>query len=224
MKRIGEGMAVIFDMDGVLVDSCWQHYESFRRLAAEEGIDFPPERFTALFGRTSRDIIHAVWGTDLTDAAVKAIDHRKEVVCRQILKEDFRPLPGVVDCIDALDEAGFLLAVGSSGPPENVALVLEGLGRADRFAARVTGSDVTRGKPDPQVFLMAAERLGIAPARCAVIEDAPAGVQAALAAGMTAIAITGTADEQALARAQLVIRAFRDLAPETVARLIDTPR
>lgn len=224
MKRIGKGLAVLFDMDGVLVDSYRQHYESYRELAAEAGIDFRPEHFRTLFGKTSRDIIVEVWGGGLAKIEVKAIDDRKEALYRDLLREEFNPLPGVVTCIDALDAAGFLLAVGSSGPPENVALVLDRLGRADRFAARVTGNDVTRGKPDPQVFLLAAKRLGLPPARCAVFEDAPAGVEAALAAGMTAIAITGTADAEDLSRAHRVIRAFREITPTQVAECIRAPK
>jgi HAD superfamily hydrolase (TIGR01509 family) len=125
-----------------------------------------------------------------------------------------------VELIDALAAAGFQLAVGSSGPPENVALTLEKLGRADRFAAAVTGADVTRGKPDPQVFLLAAERLDAPPERCAVIEDAAAGIEAANRAGMTSIAVLGTTTREKLVHAKLTVESLHELSPQRIADLV----
>jgi HAD superfamily hydrolase (TIGR01509 family) len=125
-----------------------------------------------------------------------------------------------VELIDALSAAGFKLAVGSSGPPENVRLTLEKLGRADRFDAMVTGADVTHGKPNPEVFLKAAERLGVPPAQCAVIEDAPQGIEAANAAGMTSIAILGTTTRDKLAHAKLIVDGHHELTPARIAELI----
>jgi HAD superfamily hydrolase (TIGR01509 family) len=123
--------------------------------------------------------------------------------------------------IDALHAAGFVLALGSSGPPGNVALVLEKLERREKFAGVVTGMDVTRGKPDPQVFLLAAERIGVAPLRCLVIEDAAAGVAAAKAAGMKCIGLaTAGRDPKVLARADRVVTSLREIAPSDVRRLL----
>ena len=130
-------------------------------------------------------------------------------------------MPGAVELIDVLHEAGFALGVGSSGPPENIALTLEMLGRAENFAAVVTGIDVTRGKPDPQVFLLAAERLGLAPQACAVVEDAPQGIEAANRAGMASIALTGTATREALSHADLVVDRLDELTPQRIGELIE---
>jgi beta-phosphoglucomutase len=130
-------------------------------------------------------------------------------------------MDGAVELIDALAAAGFRLAVGSSGPPENVALTLERLARAARFGALVTGRDVTRGKPDPQVFLIAAERLGATPARCIVVEDAPVGVAAAHAAGMASVALVGTVAAERLAGADLVVRSLRELDAPRLAALLE---
>jgi beta-phosphoglucomutase len=213
-------LAVIFDVDGVLVDSYRAHLESWQALAREYGMTLTESRFAALFGQTSRDIIRRIWGSGLSDRQIAAMDQGKEAFYRDILRRTFPTMDGAVELIDALSAAGFLLAVGSSGPPENVAMALEGLGRAQCFGARVTGMEVTRGKPDPQVFLMAARRLGIAPRNCAVIEDAPAGITAALAGGMIAIALTGTAPPSKLLQAHLTVESLRDLTAQRIADLI----
>jgi HAD superfamily hydrolase (TIGR01509 family) len=132
-------------------------------------------------------------------------------------------MDGATELIDALAADEFLLAVGSSGPPENIALSLEKLGRKDKFAAIVTGADVTRGKPDPQVFQLAAERLGIAASACAVVEDAVHGIEAAGRAGMKSIALTGTNTRECFAHADLVVDSLRQLTPASVRELIRSP-
>jgi beta-phosphoglucomutase-like phosphatase (HAD superfamily) len=118
-------------------------------------------------------------------------------------------------------EAGLVLAVGSSAPLANVEMTLEGLGRKQAFSAIVTGSDVTQGKPDPRVFLLAAQRMGIKPSHCAVIEDAPAGITAAVTGGMTAIALLGTATADRFPQAHLVIESLHQLSPKRIADLIE---
>lgn len=213
--------AVIFDVDGVLVDSYLPHFESWRQLYSELGIPYSEADFGADFGRTSRDILARTLGDTLTDAQVASLDERKESLYREILRRNFPAMEGAVELIDALYDNGFLLAVGSSGPPENVALSLEGLGRSERFAARVTGQDVQRGKPDPQVFQTAASRLGLPPSHCLVVEDAPHGVEAALRAGMRCIAITGTANRAQLGAADLVVDQLREITPAIIRQYID---
>lgn len=213
-------LAVIFDVDGVLVDSYRAHCESWHTVAREHGVAVSEARFAGLFGRTSREIIKELWGPEASDEQAAAIDARKEALYRAILEKSFPAMDGAVALIDRLVEARFLLAVGSSGPPENIEMALAGLGRTHCFAARVTGMDVRRGKPDPEVFLLAAERLGVEPARCAVIEDAPPGVAAAVAGGMTAVAVMGTASADQLRAAHLVVQSLRELTPERIARLI----
>ncbi len=165
--------AIIFDVDGVLVDSYQPHFQSWRQMLSEQGFEFTEPQFRATFGRTTRDIILQLCGDQFPDEKIQVFDDRKEALFRDIIRQDFPAIDGAVELIDALAEADFALAVGSSGPPANVALTLESLGRAEKFSARVTGGDVTRGKPDPQVFLLGAERLGLEPRQCAVVEDAP---------------------------------------------------
>ena len=213
-------LAVIFDVDGVLVDSYQAHFESWRQLYRELGIKYGETTFAADFGRTSRDILIRTLPGQLSDERIRELDDRKESLYREIIGRDFPAMDGAEDLIDSLVADGFLLAVGSSGPPENVALALEKLRSGQRIAVAVTGSDVIRGKPDPQVFQLAAERLGIPASRCAVVEDAVHGVEAAKRAGMTAIALTGTATRAELAAADLIVDSLRELDSAIVRELI----
>ncbi len=216
-------LAVIFDMDGVLVDSYHAHFKSWQVLAAELGRVITEADFAAQFGRTNREIILTYWGEGCySDERIAALDDRKEAVFRDILQADFPFMPGASALLESLYDAGFALAVGSSGPPENIDLVLREMAVRPLFRAVVTARDVTRGKPDPQVFLVAAERLGAAPERCAVVEDAPAGVSAANAAGMVSIGLASTGrTREALSQADLTVDSLAELSPELLRDLIE---
>jgi beta-phosphoglucomutase len=213
-------LAVIFDVDGVLVDSYAAHFQSWRQLYGELGVEYSEATFAADFGRTSRDILRRTLSEELTDARVRDLDARKEACYRDVIRESFPAMDGAAELIDALADDGFLLAVGSSGPPENVRLVLEKLPSGQRISVVVTGEDVTRGKPDPQVFQIAAERLGVLPARCAVVEDAIHGIDAARRSGMAAIALVGTSTRDQFAAADLVVDSLRELSPGRIRELI----
>jgi len=212
--------AVIFDVDGVLVDSYAAHFESWKRLGGETGVTLTEAQFAESFGRRSREVIRQHWGSmrHLTDAEVERLDYRKEKLFREILEKDFPGMDGARELIEALATDAMRIAVGSSAPEENVELVLDRLGVRDHVHVVVTGEDVQRGKPDPQVFLIAAERLAVAPARCVVVEDAPAGLEAARHAGMRAIGVRTT---HATLRADIVVDTLDDLPDDGFDRLID---
>ena len=184
------------------------------------GVPFSQEDFARTFGMTSREILSQHWPAKLTPAQVEQADRQKEATYRQIVRQAFPEMPGAHDLVRRLHEAGFRLAIASSGPQANIDAGLDGLGQRELFSALACGQDVPHGKPDPAVFLLAAERLGISPSHCAVIEDAPAGIAAANRAGMTAIAITGTASRAELAGAKLIVDKLAELSPEAIAALI----
>jgi beta-phosphoglucomutase len=213
-------IAVIFDVDGVLVDSYQAHFASWRQLYSELGREYTEAAFAADFGRTSRDILCRTLGPQTSHERIHALDQRKEALFRETLRANFTAMDGASELIDALAANGFAIAVGSSGPPENISLSLEKLGCVGKVAAIVTGADVQRGKPDPQVFQLAAERLGMPAASCAVIEDAVHGIEAANRAGMASIALTGTTTREQLAEADLVIESLRELDPDVIQTLI----
>lgn len=213
--------AVIFDMDGVLVDSYRAHFESWRRLGRGHGLEMTERQFAETFGRTSRDIINHLWPNSAPEADIPQWDQRKEQFYREMLEADFPEMDGAGPLLRALARAGVAMAVGSSGPPQNVQVVRRRLTGGELLTVTVTGMDVTHGKPHPEVFLKASAKLHVPPKHCAVVEDAPAGVEAARRAGMTAIAITGTATRRQLAgRAHLVVDSLRELTPRIIMDLI----
>ena len=215
---------VIFDVDGVLVDSYDAHYESWLGLGRERGFTMTPEQFVSTFGRTSREVIRECWPELATsDEAIRELDERKEAVYRDLLAQKFPAMDGARELIDALAEAGFALAVGSSAPPANVEQTLDQLGRREKFQAVVTGTDVQFGKPNPQVFLIGAARLGLPPSHCLVIEDAPAGVEAAHAGGFVCVGLLSKGRTEAqLREADHLVRSLRELSPERIARMIES--
>jgi beta-phosphoglucomutase len=212
--------AVIFDVDGVLIDSYQAHFESWRALCREHGFDITEAQFAETFGRRSSDIIAMLFEGEFTSEQIAAMDDRKEALFREIVEADFPAMDGAVELIDDLAAAGFKLALGSSGPPDNILLVLRQLDRAMAIGAIVTGQDVTRGKPDPQVFLIAAEKLAVDPAHCIVVEDAVPGIEAAKRAGMKAVALTGTATREQLSQADRIVDSLRELGAGPMAALL----
>ena len=210
--------AVIFDVDGVLVDSYQAHWHSWHDTVQELGLDMTEEQFASTFGRTSREILAQLYPDhSYSDEKIREIDDRKEELYRQIVADDFPEMAGANELIDALIADGFKVGVGSSGPPENVELALSKLGRTERFEAAVTGRDVTKGKPDPEVFLTAASRLEIEPRWCAVIEDAKPGIAAARAAKMLAIGFLSTGHTPAdFENAHWMVKSLGELSPTTI--------
>jgi beta-phosphoglucomutase len=213
---------VIFDMDGVLVDSGPAHFQSWRILAQQEGIHLTEADFRRTFGMSSRDIIRLLWGKDLTDQRILELDSRKEAIYRQLITGRVPLVPGAAQTVQQLWNAGYVLAIGSSGPPENIELVLQQSGLRRYFAATVNGLEVQRGKPAPDIFLLAAQRANVPAANCVVVEDAPAGIAAALAAGMAVIGFAAAHSAQSLreAGAHCVVASLPQITPPLVRQLI----
>lgn len=186
--------AAIFDLDGTLIDSYDAHYEAWRSISATHGVAVTVDDYYSHFGRRNEDLLRECWlragKGELTHDQIAALDHEKEAAYRSIVAGRLPVMDGARELVASLRADGFRTAVGSSGPPANVALAIEGLALERAFDAVVTGRDVKRSKPDPECFLLAAERLAVPPSRCVVFEDAPAGIAAAKAAGMRCIAIT----------------------------------
>lgn len=212
------GRAVLWDVDGTLIDSSEYHWLSWRDALAAENFPITREQFAAIFGRRNDEILRDYFGADFPAAEVARVGEAKETRYRALLSErGVTLLPGVRRWLDRLKGDGWLQAMASSAPRANLEAIIGALGIGDYFAAVVSAEDVTRGKPDPQVFLAAADRLGVAPSACVVVEDAPAGVEAARRAGMRAVGVlTGHQDLPA----DLVVRTLDELPDDAFDNLL----
>ncbi len=189
-------IGVVFDLDGVLIDSHDQHLEAWCRLACEIGKEISDEQFARSFGMRNEMCIPHVfeWAAPYDRELIMDLGNRKEVIYREILgNESMAPLPGVLEFTKMLRKAGIPGSVGSSTSVLNIKLCLQATGLDQFFGPHITGAeDVSQGKPAPDVFLEAARKIKKLPAHCLVIEDAHVGVEAGLAAGMKVLAVTTT--------------------------------
>ncbi len=181
---------VIFDLDGVLTDTAEFHYQGWKRLADEEGIPFDVEANEAMRGLPRRDsLLHILGDSQVTEAQMQEMMDRKNGYYLKLI-QGMTPanlLPGVLNLLQELRAAGIKVALGSSS--KNAQMVIESLGIADKLDAMADGFSVERPKPAPDLFLYAAEQLHLSPSECVVVEDAGAGVEAAIAAGMWAVGL-----------------------------------
>jgi HAD superfamily hydrolase (TIGR01509 family) len=191
----------IFDHDGVLVDSLELHQEAWYELGRRTGLDFTPEFIHATFGMTNPSIFRRLLGDAISEEEIWRLSDLKEVCYRDVARGKIELMQGVRDVLDALSARGVRLAIGSSGARANLELTVTECGLDGRFAAIASLEDITRGKPDPQVFLVAATKAGVDPVRSVVFEDAPVGIQAAKAAGLYAVGVTTTHPAAALEEA-----------------------
>jgi beta-phosphoglucomutase family hydrolase len=215
--------AVIWDVDGVIIDSGEQHRQAWSQLAQENGFPYTDDAFWATFGMRNADILPRMFGVSGPPDRIQALGDRKEAIYRALLAREATALPGAKDLLAALHAAGYRQALGSSAPEENIRAIVSLLNIGAYLEATVSGETVARGKPAPDIFLAAAAKLGVAPARCLVIEDAPAGVAAARAGGMRCIAVrrAGLADAPGLEAADFVAATLRDVTVSLVDRLLD---
>ncbi len=183
--------AVLWDMDGTLIDSEEFHWISWRDTLANEGIVITREQFLSSFGQRNDSIIPQWLGSAATPERIAKIGNAKEIRYRELVhREGISPLPGVADWVHRLHDQGWLQAVASAAPRANIDAILGALSATHIFQAMVSAEDVHRGKPDPEVYLVAASRVGVAPERCIVVEDAVAGIEGARRAGMRSIGVS----------------------------------
>jgi beta-phosphoglucomutase family hydrolase len=211
--------ALIWDLDGVIADTALFHFRAWQRVAGDRGIAFTDADFRQTFGKRNPEIIAEKFG-QVPPQEADEIARTKEAIFRRIAKQSIKPFPGVLSLLLSVRAAGWSTALASSTPPENIRLILASLEISGLFDAVVSSADVERGKPDPEGFLLAAERLGVAPDDCVVIEDAVAGVAAAKNAGMKCIAVTNTHPAEKLAEADKVVDTLEGITPEAVESLL----
>ena len=211
--------AVLWDLDGVIADTAECHYQAWRDVFGQRGFDFSREDFMRFFGRRHDTIIKFALGKDLPPQEFEVIAAEKQASYRRRVSRNMRALPGAIELLKTLREHGIKSAIASSAPMENITIILRGLGIEEYFQAIAPGTEVPEGKPSPQVFLLATERLGVDPGNCVVIEDAIAGVSAARRAGMKCVAVTNSHPASALKNADLVIDSLEKIGIRELATL-----
>ena len=223
MTTANDRMGVIFDLDGVLVDTGWAHKRAWYDLAEKEGFRMSDEFFYSTFGMQNYQIIPMLVEGDLPADELDRLSDWKERRYRELIADKLALSGGASELLHGLRKGGFLLAVGSSAPRANLSLVLQRLGVADYFDVCVTKEHVSKGKPAPDTFLTAAEKLSLPPHRCVVVEDAVQGVQAGKAAGMRVVAVTTTRKRADLAGADIIVDSLSELTAADFAGLLRNP-
>ena len=200
--------ALVFDLDGVIVDSNAIHVRAWERYLAMHGRPLPPQPDSVIFGRHNDEIVRALFGDHLSPEEVAAHGAAKEALYRQMMRPVLRErlVPGVVEFVERWSHLP--LALASNAERANVEFVLEEAGLRRWFRVVVDGQGVRTPKPDPEIYRVVAEQLGVAPGSCVVFEDSPAGVAAARAAGARVVGVLTTYKE--LPGVRLAVRDFRD--------------
>ena len=213
--------AVVWDLDGVIADTAAYHYRAWRDVFKKRGVAYSLAAFMPYFGRRHDTIIRAVLGDRLPQEELDAITEEKQSNYRRHVADHIKGLPGAVALINALNDHNIRQAIASSAVPENIDLIIRGLGIAGCFQAIVHGMEANEGKPSPQIFLLAAEKLKAKPAGCLVIEDAIAGVAAAKNAGMRCLAVTNSHPEEKLKAADLVVESLEKIGVVDLQEIFD---
>ena len=211
--------ALIWDMDGTMVDTRDAHWLAWKDAMAAENYDLTRETFLKTFGQRNDTILRDLLGADLPDTEVIRIGDAKEQMFRDVIKEQgVQLLPGSGRLIDQAEAKGWPQAVVSSAPRKNITAILEVLNRTHTFNVLICAEDVSQGKPHPEGCLAASKKLGISPLNCIVLEDAPAGLEAARRAGMACIGVLSTHDH--LNEADRIVTTLEELSLTDIESII----
>ncbi len=210
--------AVLWDMDGTLVNSEELHWISWRNTMAKEGIVITREQFLSTFGQRNDSIIPSWLGSTATGERIERIAQAKEESYRHLVRRvGIAFEPGVATWLDRLQKHGWQQAIASAAPRANIDAVLEALSATHVFQGIVSAEDVHRGKPDPEVYVLAASRVGVPAERCIVVEDASAGIEGARRACMRSIGVSHKGKDLF---ADVVVESLEQLEPDAFDRLL----
>jgi beta-phosphoglucomutase family hydrolase len=213
--------AVLWDMDGVIADTADYHYGAWQEVFRERGVAFSRADFMRHFGQRHDTIVKFALGDKLTPEQVEAISAKKQAIYRRNVAKNIKALPGVILLIKSLNKNHIKTAIASSAVAANIDVILRGLGIENVFQAIAYGTEVAEGKPSPEIFQLAAQKLGVKPGNCVVIEDAIAGVAAAKSAGMKCVAVTNSHPGQSLKKADLIVDSLVKVDINTLKELFN---
>jgi len=209
--------AVLWDLDGTLADSQEFHWRSWEKAMGAEGVSITEAQFLASFGQRNDTILMEWLGAGAGASQIQRVAEAKESFFREMVRnEGITPLLGAAEWVRRLHAEGWRQAIASSAPRANVEVMHQALDFSGLIDTLVTAEDVSKGKPDPEVFLSAARQLGVVPGRCVVVEDAEAGIEAARRGGMPSVGV----GSGAVGAATVVVGSLADLPPGTFLDLI----
>ncbi|MGD0922693.1 MAG: HAD family phosphatase [Terriglobia bacterium] len=215
--------ALIFDMDGVLVDSNPFHLQKWAALLNEHHIPFNPEELPKqVLGPRNDETLTYFFGPNTASEVRRRLSEKLEAKFRRVFKPHAKPLPGLRRLILECNRAAILMAVASSAMRKNVEFVVDALGFRPYFRYMISGDEITHNKPEPEIYLKVAGKLGIDPSKCVAFEDSFVGIEAAKRAGMRCVAVGSTFPLEELrqkTRADLVVPGFEQLSLEDLRRL-----
>jgi len=212
--------AVIFDMDGVVVDNYEYHRDAWTIFSERYNLDFGDAFRSKVFGGTNRDHLEFLFGRKLTGSEVRRYEEEKESIYRDLYRPYISPVEGLVRLLQILTGSGIPVALATSSPGINVRFVLEQTGTGRYFRTILDAASITNGKPDPEIYLKAAGLLETDPSRCIVFEDSVNGIKAAQAAGMKVIALTTTHPSGELPPVDLSIADFEEIGLPDLEKLV----
>ena len=219
-SKVTKQNAVLWDMDGVLVDTGEFHYLTWKETLELNGIPFSRQEFQHTFGMNNEQVLTFVLGHKPDPGRLKEMSDLKEENFRKMVRDQSELNPAVLELLDQVQEAGIKQAIASSAPSENIDTVVDKLHIRDFFQAMVSGNSLP-SKPDPVVFLLAAQELGVAPENCIVVEDAIAGIGAAKRANMKCIAVAATHPIEDLEEADLAVPSLDKLTIADIIQLFN---
>ena len=213
--------AVIFDLDGTLIDNNAWHIEAWKVFYDKIGREFSMDEYkTKINGRINRDIFNYIFGRQLPAEEIEKYTHEKEKLYREYYAPHIKPIPGLLHLLDEIKGASIPMAIATSGLPVNIAFMFEHVTIKDYFDDVIDATLVTNSKPDPEIFLKAAAAVHASPANCLAFEDSIAGVHSAKAAGMKVIALTTTHTKEDLHEADRIIKDYTEIGLSTLLQLI----
>jgi len=211
---------VILDMDGVMVDSYAYHFEAWKKFVKNHGINLTDKEILDSFGRRNAEVLGDFFKRQLTEEEINRYSQEKEALYRELHKKDIKALPGLVEMLEDLKQAGIRIAIGSSAPKENIEFVIKSLNINLLIDAYVHAGMIKIGKPHPGVFLKAADLIKVTPEKCLVFEDSFPGIEAGLRAGMKVIAVATTHRPEEIKGAHGVIKDFQGLTAESIEKML----
>ena len=213
-------LAVIFDMDGVLVDNYTFHQEAWNRFLKQYKIELPGDFRSGIFGGTNKEHLETIFRKTLQAEDIARYEQQKEKIYRDLYAPEIKPVQGLLPFIESLKGEDIPIALATSSPPVNVDFVLKNIGLINSFGVILNSSNVTRGKPNPEIYIKTGAQLNVPSSRCIVIEDSRNGIIAAKNAGMKVIGITTTHPASELPEVDLMIENFDQLNVPMLKNLI----